>query len=139
VVNSDEHVVTELESSPPITGNNVTLTIDAALQRAATQALADGIGKANVKAGVAAVVRVDNGQVLSLVSLPSYDNNLFSAGISQADFDRLNTDPTLPMFDRSISGAYPPGSTYKMITASAALQEGVVKPDTIVSCPGYIE
>jgi penicillin-binding protein 2 len=139
VVNSDEHVVNELESTSPITGNNATLTLDSRLQISVTQALADGLVKANVKAGVAVVIRVDNGQVLSLVSLPSYDNNLFSAGISQSDFDRLNTDPTLPMFDRSISGAYPPGSTYKMVTASGALQEGIVKPDTIVSCPGYIE
>jgi penicillin-binding protein 2 len=104
-----------------------------------TQALADGLVKANVKSGVAVVLRVDNGQVLSLVSLPSYDNNLFSSGISQVDFDKLNTDPTLPMFDRSVGGAYPPGSTYKMITAAAALQESVVKPDTIVSCPAFIE
>ena len=53
--------------------------------------------------------------------------------------DRLNNDPTLPMFDRSIAGAYPPGSTYKMITASAALQEGVVNTQSTVYCPGYIE
>ncbi len=139
VVNSDEHVVTQLQSTAPITGSNVTLTLDARLQISVTQALGDGLKKAGVKSGVAVVLRVDNGQVLSLVSLPSYDNNLFSTGISQDNFDRLNTDPTLPMFDRSIGGAYPPGSTYKMITAAAALQENVVKPDTTVSCPGYIE
>lgn len=139
VVNSDEHVIQQLESRAPITGNNVTLTIDAALQVSVTNALADGLMKANVKAGVAVVLRVDNGQVLSMVSLPSYDNNLFSAGISQVDFDRLNTDPTLPMFDRAVGGAYPPGSTYKMVTASAALQENIVKPDTTVNCPGFIQ
>ncbi len=139
VVNSEERVVTELGSSPPITGNNVTLTIDARLQVSVTQALADGLTKANAKAGVALVMRVDNGQVLSMVSLPSYDNNLFSSGIKQADFDSLNNDPVLPMFNRAIGGAYPPGSTYKMVTASAALQEGIVTPDTTVSCPGYIE
>ncbi len=139
MVNSKERIVTEVSSRPPITGNNVTLTLDTELQRAVTSALQDGITKANVKSGVAIVMRVDNGQVLSMVSLPSYDNNLFSAGISQADFDRLNTDPALPMFNRAIGGAYPPGSTYKMITASAALQEGVVTADTTYVCPGYIE
>src|SRR5688500_817726 len=139
MVNSKERIVTEVSSRPPITGNNVTLTLDTKLQKAVTTALQDGITKANVKSGVADVMRGDNGQVLSMVSLPSYDNNLFSAGISQADFDRLNTDPALPMFNRAIGGAYPPGSTYKMITAAAALQEGVVTPDTTYVCPGYIE
>jgi penicillin-binding protein 2 len=139
VVNSNERVVSELQSTAPITGNNVTLTIDSGLQVSVTQALQDGLKKAGVPAGVAIVLRVDNGQVLSMVSLPSYDNNLFSTGISQADFDRLNNDVTLPMFNRAISGAYPPGSTYKMITASAALQEGVVNPQTIVACPAYIQ
>jgi penicillin-binding protein 2 len=139
VVNSNERVVTELDSRQPVTGNSVTLTIDTALQISVTKALSDGLQKANVKSGVAVVLRVTDGQVLSMVSLPSYDNNLFSRGISQLDFDRLNSDPTLPMFDRAVGGAYPPGSTYKMITAAAALQEGIVKPDTVLYCPGYIQ
>jgi penicillin-binding protein 2 len=139
VVNSEQHVVSEIASQAPITGNNVSLTIDAGLQISVTQALQKGLQQANVQAGVAIVMRVDSGQILSMVSLPSYDNNLFSTGISQSNFDKLNTDPTLPMFDRAVSGAYPPGSTFKMITASAALQEGVVTPDTTFACPGYIE
>jgi penicillin-binding protein 2 len=139
VVNSDQHIVSQIASQAPITGNNVKLTIDAGLQISVTQDLQRGLQQANVQAGVAIVMRVDNGQVLSMVSLPSYDNNLFSTGITQSNFDKLNTDPTLPMFDRAVSGAYPPGSTFKMITASAALQEGVVTPDTTVFCPGYIE
>ncbi|MEO8285951.1 MAG: penicillin-binding protein 2 [Chloroflexota bacterium] len=139
VVNSQMQVVSEIASQAPITGNNVKLTIDSALQISTTQALQKGLQLANVQAGVAIVVRVDNGQVLSMVSLPSYDNNLFSSGITQSNFDKLNTDPTLPMFDRAVGGAYPPGSTYKMITASAALQEGIVTPDTTYYCPGYIQ
>ena len=139
VVNSKEQIVTTIASQAPITGNNVTLTLDTELQKKVTIALQDGLTKAKVKGGVAIVMRVDNGQVLSMVSLPSYDDNLFAGGISQTDFDRLNTDETLPMFNRAIGGAYPPGSTYKMITASAALQEGVVTPSTQYLCPGYIE
>ncbi len=138
-VNSQEQIVEQIAARPPITGNNVSLTIDAALQISVTQALQEGLEEAKVNAGVAIVMRVTDGQILSMVSLPSYDNNLFSAGISQSAFDSLNTDPNLPMFDRAIGGAYPPGSTYKMITASAALQENVVTPDTTVLCPGYIE
>lgn len=139
IVNAKERVVTEISSQQPITGNNVSLTLDADLQRAVAAALQDGLTQAKVQAGVAIVMRVDNGQILSMVSLPSYDNNLFSAGISQKDFDLLNNDKTLPMFNRAIGGAYPPGSTYKMITAAAALQEGVVTPDDTYYCPGYIE
>jgi penicillin-binding protein 2 len=139
VVNSKEQIVTTIASQAPITGNNVTLTIDTELQKKVASALQDGLTKAKVKGAVAVVMRVDNGQVLSMVSLPTYDDNLFSAGISQVDFDRLNSDPTLPMFNRAIGGAYPPGSTYKMITAAAALQEGVVTPQTQFLCPGYIE
>ena len=139
VVNSQEQIVTTLSSQEPITGNSVMLTLDVELQKAVAQALQDGITKAKSKAGVAIVMRVDNGQVLSMVSLPSYDNNLFARGISQTEFDLLNNDPTKPMFHRAIGGAYPPGSTYKMITAAAALQEGVVTPDDTYYCPGFIE
>ncbi len=138
VVNSHERIVSEMTSQAPITGNNVTLTIDADLQKAVTTSLQKGLQAAKVRAGVAIVVRVDNGQVLAMVSLPSYDNNLFADGISQKDFDSLNTDPTKPMFNRAISGVYPPGSTYKMISAAAALQEGVVTPSTTYFCPGSI-
>lgn len=139
VVNSEEKIVEEITSREPITGNNVALTIDAQLQISATQALQRGLQQAKVNAGVAIVMRVDDGQVLAMVSLPSYDNNLFSTGISQADYDLLNTDPAKPMYNRAVSGVYPPGSTYKMITAAAALQEGIVTPDTEIQCPGFIE
>ena len=109
------------------------------MQISVTHALQNGLQQAKVNAGVAIVMRVDDGQVLSMVSLQSYDNNLFSTGISQADFDLINTDQSKPMFDRAVGGIYPPGSTYKMITAAAALQEGVVAPDTKIQCPGFIE
>lgn len=139
IVDSLQRVVSEVSSTPPVTGNNVTLTLDANLQKAVTESLQRGLQNAKVNAGVAVVMRVDNGQILSMVSLPSYDNNLFTKGISQKDFDTLNTDPTKPLFNRAVSGVYPPGSTYKMISAAAALQENVVKPDTTFNCPGYIE
>jgi penicillin-binding protein 2 len=139
LVNSQEQIVSRIGSQQPVTGNNVMLTFDVDLQRKVATALQDGITKAKSKAGVVIVMRVDNGQVLSMVSLPSYDNNLFSGGISQADFDRLNNDPNLPMFHRAIGGAYPPGSTYKMITAAAALEEHVLNRNTKFYCPGFIE
>ena len=83
----------------------------------AAHAATTGGGKSTgTRAGVAVVQKVQTGEVLALVSLPAYDDNLFAAGISQADFDRLNNDPDLPMFHRAIGGAYPPGSTFKMIS-----------------------
>lgn len=123
---------------PPVPGNNVYLTVDTGLQKAVTASLQKYIQQAGVTSGVAIVEDVHSGQILAMVSLPSYDNNLFASGISQADFDKLNKDPNLPMFNRAISGNYPPGSTFKMIMASAGLQSGVITPDSTYYTPGYI-
>src|SRR5262249_54877477 len=124
------------------------LTIDSALQISVTHLLQDGIaaahrttvGKGPVSGGgVAIVEKVNTGEILAMVSLPSYDDNLFAAGISQDDFDALNHDTNLPLFDRAISGHYPPGSTFKMITAAAGLQEKVITPDTRMFDGGRID
>jgi penicillin-binding protein 2 len=73
-----------------------------------------------------------------LVNLPSYDNNMFAKGISLDDYKTLITDPDKPMFNRAISGEYPPGSTFKLLVASAALQEGTITPSTTLDCPAAI-
>jgi penicillin-binding protein 2 len=141
-VNANQREVREIRSVPPVPGQNVVLTIDSALQVTVTHLLQEGIDASHTgsgtRAGVAIVENVQTGEILSMVSLPSYDDNLFAAGISQADFDRLNNDPNLPLFHRAIGGAYPPGSTLKMITASAGLQTGVITPLTQIFCPGLI-
>lgn len=123
---------------PPVKGDNIYLTIDAGLQKAVTQSLQKYIQQAGVSSGVAIVEDVHSGAILALVSLPSYDNNLFATGISQADFDKLNKDPNLPMFNRATQGTYPPGSTFKLFMASAGLQSGVITPSSTYYCPGYI-
>lgn len=148
-VNANQREVREIANLPPVSGDNVVLTIDSALQMSVTQFLQEGIDKAhaagsggagaNLRAGVAIVEKVTTGEILAMVSLPSYDNNLFASGITQADFDQLNNDPNLPMFHRAIGGSYPPGSTFKMITAAAGLQEKVIKPDTRIYDPGHID
>ncbi|MGI8586593.1 MAG: penicillin-binding protein 2 [Chloroflexia bacterium] len=148
-VNSHQREVREISNQPPTPGQNVVLTIDSALQISVTHLLQAGIDQAHaataahavtsVGGGVAIVEKVQTGEILAMVSLPSYDDNLFAAGISQEDFDRLNSDPNSPMFDRAIGGAYPPGSTFKMITAAAGLQVGVVTPQTQIFDPGHID
>jgi len=73
-----------------------------------------------------------------MVSIPGYDTNLFTHGISSADYAKLTNDPNLPLLNRAIAGQYAPGSTFKMVTALAGLQEGKITPQTMLSCPSYL-
>jgi penicillin-binding protein 2 len=84
------------------------------------------------------VIDPRTGEVLAMVSLPGYDTNLFTRGISQADYSRLLNDRDLPLLNRAIAGQYAPGSTFKMVTATAALQEGKITAQTLLGCPPYI-
>ncbi len=117
---------------PAVLGDNVVLTIDSALQEAAWTAVGN-------RAGAVAVLDPRNGAVLALVSSPSFDPNLFNGGISTDDWENLSNDPRFPMENRSISGQYPPGSTYKPVVAAAALEEGLITPETTFYCNGHFE
>jgi penicillin-binding protein 2 len=110
-------------------GDNVVLTIDSELQKTAWNALGNRPG---------AVVALDprSGAVLALVSAPSFDPNIFTGGISFDDWEALANDPRHPMENRAISGQYPPGSTYKPVVAAAALEEGLITPETTFFCNG---
>lgn len=121
----------------PTPGHNVRLTIDIALQREIARILQEKLAEFG---GAATAIAMDprNGQVLAMVSLPSYDNNIFSREISPADLNALLNDPMRPLINHAISDVNAPGSTFKIVVASAALQEGVVTPTTKVYCPGYI-
>lgn len=121
----------------PVAGRNLHLTIDLAFQEAAEAALAKGLAGVGAKAGAVAAIDPRNGAVRALVTLPNYDNNLFSTGASPDEFVALLTDPNRPLVNRAVSGQ-PPGSTFKMITASAALQEGIVTRATRILDPGVI-
>jgi penicillin-binding protein 2 len=118
----------ELEPEP---GNNVVLTLVHALQIAAERGL-DETGRSG------AVVALDprDGSVLALVSRPAFDPNLFAVGIDRGSWNALIEDPLRPLQNRALQGQYPPGSTYKVVTAIAALEEGVITPDTRVHCSG---
>jgi len=115
----------------PSPARNVILTIVADLQKAAEEALGDKVG---------AVVAIDprNGRVLAMVSSPSFNPNLFSRGIPLHDWDTLINNPEHPLMNRCIQSLHPPGSTYKLITAAAALEEGLITPDTSFFCGGSL-
>jgi penicillin-binding protein 2 len=113
----------------PVSGYNIVLTIDADLQKAVWQAF-DG------KPGAAVVLDTRDGSVLAMVSSPSFDPNLFNNGISYDQWDKLQNNPFAPLSNKAISGQYPPGSTYKLIVAAAALEEGIITPDTKIFCKG---
>ena len=113
----------------PVSGYNMTLTIDADLQRAAWQAI-EG------KAGSVVAMDPRDGAILAMVSSPSFDPNLFNEGISSELWKQLQGNPFAPLSNKAISGQYPPGSTYKLIVAAAALEEGIISPETKIFCNG---
>ena len=128
-----------LEVLQPVqAGGNIVLTIDSALQRRAAELLSAGMARARSNQGAIVALDPRNGDVLAMVSLPDYDNNLFAAGISSAEYRRLNEDRWTPLVNHAIGGLYPPGSTFKMVTAAAALQERIVTPQTRINCPASI-
>jgi penicillin-binding protein 2 len=131
VVNSMGREIRTLEEVQPKEGRRVQLTIDYDLQKAAE----DGFKHAGFN-GSALILDPNNGEVLSLVSLPAYDPNDFAAGIDRATWNALNTDPLRPLQNRTIQGRYSPGSTFKIVVATAALEEGLVDPDFRVGCGG---
>lgn len=124
---------------PAEPGLDVILTLDTDLQEKVTTILEKYIALANaerpgyyrpVYSGVAIVMDPRNGQILAMVSLPTYDNNRFVQGMTAAEFRALIQDPTNPLLNRAISGQFPPGSTFKLVVAGAGLQEGVITPET---------
>jgi penicillin-binding protein 2 len=128
------------EQAAPVPGDNVYLTLDLDLQRSVEEALRFGMAQPDVNSprGVAIVMNPQTGEILALVSLPTYDNNLFVHGISASDWQRLNDDVHRPLLNHAISDGLPPGSVFKIVLAPAALQEGVLTPRTRLTCPGRV-
>jgi penicillin-binding protein 2 len=131
VVNSMGREISMLDQIDPTEGRRVQLTIDYDLQKAAE----DGFRRAGFN-GAALMMDPRNGEVLTYVSLPSYDPNDFAAGIDRATWASLNSDKLKPLQNRVLQGRYSPGSTFKLVVATAALEEGLVTPDFKVNCPG---
>lgn len=121
----------DLGGTEPAGGADVRLTLDLELQKAAEAALGD-------HAGALVAIDPDDGSILALASRPDYDPGRFVPSISAADWAQLMQDPTRPLFNRAVAGAYAPGSTFKPLVAIAALQQGRASPSTVHSCPGYL-
>ena len=115
---------------PSEPGDNLVLTLDARLQALMEEALKKGLTQAKANTGVAIAMDPHTGEILGMVSLPTYDNNLFADGITADEYNELINDEQRPLLNHAISALYPPGSTFKIVTASAALQEGVIDERT---------
>ena len=136
IVNVRGQVVGEIARIEPVPGGSVQLTLDLDLQQAAESAfLPEVIGEPD-KIGAVAAMDVHSGDILALVSKPSFDPNAFAGGIDAETWKHLTTDRWKPLQNRAISGQYPPGSTYKAFVAAAGLEEGLVEPKRKVFCPG---
>ncbi len=139
-VDSQGRLKKELGEDPPIPGSDLVLHLDSQLQEMIYQELSL-VMEENPDATGATAIAIDprNGGVRALVSVPSFDNNLFSGGIGQEDYNKLLHNPNRPLFNRAVSGEYPPGSTFKPVVALAALNEGTVSENLILQCKGGIK
>ena len=127
-----------LDHQLPQPGKNLVLTIDSELQKIAEQSLKNILSSYGKKKGSVIILDPNSGEILALVTWPAFDSNLFATGISFEDFSDLINNLDQPLFNRSISGEYPSGSTFKLIVASAALQEDLITPNTSFHSVGGI-
>lgn len=137
--------VRAIDEMKPIPGEDIVLTIDAGLQATAERELKAQLERLqqdpanpapNAKAAAAVVLKVNTGEILAMVSIPGFDPNIFSGRISAALWNSLQNDPLKPLTNRAVTGEYSPGSSFKMVTATAALEERVVSPTERVTCSG---
>jgi penicillin-binding protein 2 len=122
----------ELDRQEGLAGRDIRLTIDADVQNYVQARLGE-------ESAACVVIDVQTGDLVACASSPSFDPNLFVRGISHADYDALTGHDHRPLANKSVQGAYPPGSTFKMVTALAALEAGEITPATAVRCPGHFE
>jgi len=121
-----------LKGIEPLPGNDLQLTIDMDLQRVAEEAMAR-----DNKAGAVVTVEVNSGRLLAAASAPVLELDKFIGGISRKNWQALLDNPLHPLINKIVQGQYPPGSTYKLVTALAGLAERVVTPESVIYCPGY--
>ena len=121
----------QMQGFAPIPGKKVYLSIDSQLQKVAEEAFGE-------ESGAAVAIDVETGEILAMANRPTFDPALFSGGISFKEWNTLRDDPLKPLQNRAISGQYPPGSTFKLVTAIAALRNGAATPETTVNCSGSI-
>ena len=121
----------------PIPGADLYLTIDKDLQLAAEQAVDEQLKTVHANAAAVVAMNPQTGEILAMVSRPAFDPNLFARGISTKDWKKINDNPYHPMDNKAITGEYPPGSTFKIVTGTAALAAGRVTPEEKIFDAGY--
>jgi len=131
--------ISSQKKSDPVPGKNLVLWLDADLQEKLQEELAKTLINTGAKKAAAIAIDPKTGGILAMVSLPTFDNNIFSQRISSEDYNKLQNDPLNPFLNRAISGQYPTGSTIKPFVASAALQEKIIDPAKQIYDQGYIE
>ena len=124
-----------LRKLPSESGNNLVLTLDVRIQEELEKAMSST--PEEIKNGSVVAMKVQTGEILAITSKPSFDPNEFAAGITPENWKKLVSDEMHPLQNRSIHSQYPPGSTYKIAVAYAALEEGVIDPQTTIYCPGH--
>lgn len=127
VLGKEKKIINETKGED---GHNLVLSIDAGLQRKAEEVMMETLKKLKLSKGSAIVMNPNNGEVLAMVSLPAFDNNKFERGITGEEYSELVKNPDNPLFNRSISGEYPSGSTIKPVISAAALEEEVITENT---------
>jgi penicillin-binding protein 2 len=131
-VNAVGRVVRELDRQEGAPGSEVSLTVDMELQNHVTRRLSG-------ESGAAVVLDVHSGEVLAMASVPAYDPNPFTTGISARDWDELLRNERTPLINKAVAGQYAPGSTFKPVVALAALAGGLVTPEQRVTCEGHLD
>ncbi|MHA3915517.1 penicillin-binding protein 2 [Halovulum sp. GXIMD14793] len=131
-VNAAGRIMRELGRTEGTSGQDMHLTIDAKLQEYAIRRMGD-------ESAAAVVLDVQTGDIMASASAPSFDPNAFVFGISLPDWNALLNDDHRPLSNKAVSGAYPPGSTFKMVVLLAALEAGVLNPNETVYCPGHYQ
>ena len=132
-VNAAGRAVRKLSETEPVAGKALTLTLDAELQHYVQERLSAE------RSAAAVIMDAQSGAVYALASFPAYDPNQFSSSIPLDVWQQLQEDETNPLTNKAIAGQYPPGSTFKIITALAALENNIITPETRCFCPGYVE
>ena len=125
-----------LRKLSPKAGNSLVLTLDSRVQNRLEKLMDEVSGKSPVEGSVV-VMKVQSGEIIAMVSKPSFDPNFFATGVSRKKWNNLVRDEKNPLQNRAVNGQYPPASTYKLVTAYAALSEKVVEPESTIFCPGY--
>lgn len=128
----------EISARDPIPGHDLILSIDAGLQKKLFDTMSQELERSDLHSAAAVALDPRNGEILALVSFPSFDNNVFANGVDRQGYALITGDPNRPMFNRAISGAYPPGSTIKPIVAVAALDENIILEQKQIESRGGI-